>query len=186
MLSFLGLGRSKSDKSDSAEGPDTVPQIGQLSGTQREMVRFALHNVFKRHGIPADWIAGEIVPVHIPGHGEALLLQLEIMKWNDALMLYAPAIQQELFDELRRFDPDASRARYLFSWKFSPNCQCPHTRMPEPGFWSALKPTAASARSPQGLVSHALPSSGVPAATQAADDADDDHGFPATQFHDAR
>jgi len=105
-----------------------------------------------------------VVPVHIPGQGEALILQLEILHWNDALVLHGPALQNELLDEVQRFDPAADRARYLFTWKFSANCNCPHKNLPEPAFWAPF--TAASQH------------------IDVESDDDDDHGFAPTQIRD--
>lgn len=189
MFEFLGRGRQKSAKLVTDPGPSTMPQMGPLNATQREMVRFALHNVFRRHGIPAHWISGEVVPVHIPGQGEALILQLEVQKWHDALVLHAPALQHALLEELQRFGPDADPAHYLLTWKFSPDCECPHTRLPEPAFWNALA-QAAPATAVTAPPSPVSPDAPVKApfnlAPTALDDDDDDHGFAPTQIHDSR
>jgi hypothetical protein len=182
MFEFLGRGKAKADKAAADAGPSTLAQTVQLSATQREMVRMTLHGVLKLNGIPGNWIAGEVIPVRIPGQGEALLIQLEVMHWHDALVLHAPAFQKDLLDGLSRFDPHTDRSRYLFAWKFSPDCGCPHTAMPEPGFWNAstsprLGPVAASAP-------RSVPRP-KPAPTPGNDD-DDDNGFAATQMSEIR
>ncbi|MBC7918942.1 MAG: hypothetical protein H7Y28_14150, partial [Rhodoferax sp.] len=135
MFEFLGRGKHKADKAGGDAGPSTQPKTVQLGATQIEMVRMTLHGVLKLHGIPGTWISGEVVPVHIPGQGDALLLQLEVMHWHDALVLHAPTFQKALLDGLTRFDPHADPSRYLFSWKFSPKCGCPHVQLPAPDFW---------------------------------------------------
>ena len=158
MFEFLGRGKRKSGTSADDHGPDTQPQTVQLSATQIEMVRLTLHGVLKLHGIPGSWIAGEVIPVHIPGQGEALLLHLEVMHWHDALVLHAPAFQQAMLDGLKQFDPQTDQTRYLFAWKFSAHSGCPHLQLPEPDFWTTGE------------------------RTQDGDDADDDHGFAPTQI----
>jgi hypothetical protein len=180
MFEFLGRGRAKAEKSAVDPGPSTLPQLGPNSATQREMVRFALHNVIKRLGIPTDWLGGEVLQAHLPGQGEALIVQLEVLQWNDSLVLNAPAFQRELLDELRRFDPEAERTRYLFTWKFAPDCNCPHTRLPEPGFWSTqtqagTMPSDTGAPTPKTKVTFDLPLSDM-------DNDDEDHGFAPTQI----
>lgn len=190
MFEFLGRGKNKADKSATDYGPDTNPQTVQLSATQIEMVRMTLHGVLKLHGIPGTWISGDVIPWHIPGQGEALLLQLEVKHWHDALVLHAPAFQQALLDGLHRFDSQASKNRYLFTWKFAPECGCPHLRMPKPDFWTTrervvLAPVAVPP--PQTVV--APPHSPVPfdlprTAADNSDDGDDDHGFAPTQIRD--
>lgn len=188
MFDFLGFGKNKADKAASDHGPDTHPQTVQLSATQIEMVRMTLHGVLKLHGIPGTWISGEVMPVRVPGQGEALLLQLEVKHWHDALVLHAPALQQALLDGLRRFDPLTSETHYLFSWKFSPDCGCPHVHMPEPDFWTTservvLAPIAAPsahtlAARARGTAHISLP--------QDDDNDDDDDGFAPTQIHEPR
>ena len=195
MFEFLGRGKAKADKSAVDAGPSTLAQTVSLSATQREMVRMTLHGVLKLNGIPGNWIAGEVIPIRIPGQGDALLIQLEVMHWHDALVMHAPAFQRELLEGLSRFDPQADNTRYLFSWKFSPGCGCPHTDMPEPGFWSApatpvLAPVAVGAVQPDRAPDPAPAPNRTPfnlAATDTHDDDDDDdHGFAATQINDFR
>ena len=196
MFEFLGLGKHKAGKSAPDNGPSTAPQTVHLSATQLEMVRMTLHGVLKLNGIPGTWLSGEVIPVHLPGQGEALLLQLEVVHWHDALVLHAPAFQQAMLDGLRRFDPNADRTRYLFSWKFSPDCGCPHVHLPAPGYWLSservvLAPIAApsSQAAPLSVETSAPAPVTAPARSQVDvpmdDDDDDDHGFAPTQIRDA-
>jgi hypothetical protein len=193
MFEFLGRGKAKTDKAAADAGPSTLAQTVPLSATQREMVRMTLHGVLKLNGIPGNWIAGEVIPVRIPGQGEALLIQLEVMHWHDALVLHAPAFQKDLLDGLSRFDPHTDRSRYLFAWKFSPDCGCPHTAMPEPGFWNAsasprLGPVGASAaRSvPRPKPAPTPAKAPIKRPSHPVDDDDDDNGFAATQMSEIR
>ena len=57
------------------------------------------------------------------------------MKWNEQLLRYAPALQQELLIGLDRFDPSVDHSKYIVSWRFSPDCGCPFTRMPDQKSW---------------------------------------------------
>ncbi len=185
MFDFLGRGRAKSDKPGEDPGPSTMPMLGvHNSATQREMVRFALHNVLKLNGIPNDWLVGETVPVHIPGQGEAMVVQLQVMQWHDTLVLHGPALQRELMEELRRFDPDADASRYLFTWIFAEDCNCPHMRLPQPDFWIKI---AAHASMPA-TKEKAPAAAKAPSVTIHLDDSqdDDDHGFAPTQIRDTQ
>lgn len=173
MFEFFGLGRSKPGVADGAAGPSA--ETDQISSTQREMVRLTLHNVLRRQGIPSSWIAGEVAPMLLSDQREALLLQLVVLKWHDGLMQYAPAIQKELLDGFRRIDPAADANRYQFSWKFAPDCGCPHNQLPGPSFWSAgAKAEGKQASKKAALVQPEL------------DDEDEDTGFAPTQIHDNR
>ena len=188
MFEFLGRGRSKSDKTAADQGgPSTQFQTVQLNATQIEMVRMTLHGVLKLHGIPGTWITGEVIPVRIPGQGEALLLQLEVKHWHDALVLHAPAFQQAVLDGLHRFDPHADQTHYLFTWKFSPECGCPHVHLPEADFWTnservVLAPIAAPSTETLAARAHSTVHFDLPHTE--ADESDDDHGFAPTQIRD--
>ncbi|MEI8156937.1 MAG: hypothetical protein WCH60_08720 [Burkholderiales bacterium] len=188
MFEFLGRGKSKANKSATDTGPSTMPQTVQLGPAQIDMVRMTLHGVLKLNGIPGTWIAGEIIPIHIPGQGEALLLQLEIRHWHDALALHAPAFEQAMLDGLRRFDPQADQTRYLFAWKFAPQCGCPHIHLPQPDFWQTsdhllMTPVAAPPVTETPVAAPPKPPVTVSAAIPENDDGDDD-GFAPTHFRE--
>lgn len=174
MFEFLSRGRAKGDKKEPDVGPSTMPQTMQFSATQRDMARLTLQHLLRHHAIPAQWIRGELVPIHIPGEGDALLLQLEILQWNDALVLNAFALQNELLQGLRRFDPATNGTRYLFSWKFHPDCGCPYTALPDAAYW---RTQTESTQAPAAVASPPLP-----AHVAEPEPADDDHGFAPTQL----
>lgn len=207
MFDFLGRGKHKTEKSSTDDGPPTLPQTVQLSPTQIDMVRMTLLDVLRIHGIAGTWITVEVIPMHIPGQGEALLLQLEVKHWHDALVLHAPAFQEAMLDGLHRFDSNADHTRYLFTWKFSPDCGCPHVHLPKGDFWrtserAVLAPTATPpndaapppvAATPTPSATPTSSASPPPAAPSKShvdlpmeDDDDDDHGFAPTQIHDGR
>ncbi|MBK6323195.1 MAG: hypothetical protein IPF38_13760 [Burkholderiales bacterium] len=176
MFEFLGRHKSKGGKTAPDHGPSTMPQTVQSDVTQRDLARLTLHHILKGHGIPADWVTADLAPVHVPGQGDALLMQLEIMHWHDALVLHAPTLQQEMLDGLLRFDPTSNSAHYLFTWKFSPDCGCPHTHMPDPDFWIKEGALQAAKTAPAANIPVDLPTSN--------ENDDDDHGFAPTQIPD--
>lgn len=195
MFDFLSRGRPKS--SAKTKAPATRAPTGPKSGTppsatQREMVRLTLHSVLRNKGIPGNWLTCEIVPIQIIGQGDAILVQLVVLKWHDALMQYAPALQQGLLEGLKQFDANASATKYQFSWAFAPDCGCPHTQFPESSFWNtgvtptALTPIAGSpATTATPVATPGKPKFDLPstAADLRSDDDDDDHGFAATQIN---
>lgn len=198
MFDFLGRSRPKTKKQAPAAHPPP-PHSGQMSANQREMVRLTLHNVLKHHGIPGNWIACEVAPIPAPNHSDALLIQLVVLHWHDALMRYALTLQQAVLAGLKRFDASADASKYQFSWKFSPDCGGPATPLPESSFWST--PTPNTAHSPPAPTVNAatipkpsMAAAAAPAPSKpkfdlpptAADlrDDDDDHGFASTQIND--
>lgn len=181
MLEFLGFGRAKHDV---VEAADTLPVSRLMPGeyptpTQREMVRLTLHTLLKRHGIPAAWLGAELVAFPTLEEPEGLLLQLTVLHWHAGFGLYAPALQQELMEGLKRFDSQATARKYHLHWKFSPDSGCPHETLPEPSYW-----TADAQETP-------LPTPPTPAQrakfdlpNRPEDEDDADTGFAATQMHD--
>ena len=200
MFDFLSRGRPKSASNSPAARQTAHPTPPPASSaTQREMVRLTLHSVLRQRGIPGNWLTCEIIPVQIAGQGDAVLVQLVVLKWHDALMQYAPALQQGILEGLKHFDANANASKYHFSWAFAPDCGCPHTKFPEPSVWNTGTPLA-----PIAAIQTISPAAAVVASTTttpskpkfdlpptAADlrktndeDDDDDHGFAATQIND--
>ena len=169
LFKFLGWGQAQPARPRNSGSPSTpsapLSPAGPFDNTQqhgdvqRELVRVVLKDTLRQHGIPSSWIGCEVTALSRrvssgPGHNaapgasqgpaprEPLLVHLIVMKWNDALVHFAPALQQQLMLALDRFEPVVDHSNYIVSWRFTPQSGCPYTRMPEPMFWSqdALAP----------------------------------------------
>jgi hypothetical protein len=209
MLEFLGFGRAKNDAHNTHDNTDTIPATRPMPGeyptpTQREMVRLTLHTLLKRHGIPVNWLGAEMGAFPTAVDPDAILLQLIIQHWHPGFGLYAPALQSELMEGLKRFDPTATATRYHIHWKFAQDSGCPHASLPESAYWTqpaaAAKPAVRAAPLASATPVAPLPMQPMPAhrpkfalpESQAdhhsGDDGDDDpdQGFAATQMHDIR
>lgn len=140
MFKFLKSKRPGSDRPPPAAPVSVSPTSEQQhSNVRRELIRVVLKDTLRLHGIPPGWMACEVFVITRPPSEEALHIQLVVMKWNEQLLRYAPALQQQLLLGLDRFDPSVDHSSYIVSWRFSPDCGCPFTRMPDPKSW--LKPT---------------------------------------------
>lgn len=184
MLEFLKFSRAKADQTDRA---DTAPAARAAptvypTATQREMVRLTLHTLLKRHGIPASWLTAEVGALPTTNEPEGLSLRLVIQHWHPGFGLYAPAIQTEMMEGLKRFDPAASATRYQIFWKFAADCGCPHSALPASGYWSDPVPKALEVQPLQAEPVH-KPKFDLP---DRRDDDEPDNGFAATQMHDIR
>lgn len=184
MLEFLRFRRNKSDTTDHADTlPATRPVPGEHpTSTQREMVRLTLHTLLKRHGIPTGWLGTEIRAFPTSQDPEGVLLQLVIHHWHPGFGLYALALQNEVIDGLKRFDPTASAARYHIHWKFAPDCGSSHGPLPATDYWTGTAPVLGST-DPNQLKPALKPKFDLP---DNRDDDDPDNGFAATQIHDIR
>lgn len=112
--------------------PNSTSPHGNI---QREPIRVVLKDTLRLHGIPSGWLACEVIVIARSASEEDLHIQLVVSKWNEQLLRYAPVLQQQLLLGLDRFDPSVDHSRYIVSWRFSPDCGCPFTRMPEPTLW---------------------------------------------------
>lgn len=165
LFRFLGLGPAQRARPQESKRLSTPPapfaNTQQHSDVQRELVRVVLKDTLRQHGIPSSWIGCEVTVLPrrthngagniaapdaklAPAAGEPLFVYLIVMKWNDALVHFAPALQQQLMQALDRFEPAVDHSNYVVSWRFPPQSGCPYTHMPEPMFWSqdAIAPLA--------------------------------------------
>jgi len=136
MFSFLKPKRLVSDPQPSV-APSSVKPLNtqQHSNVQRELIRVVLKDTLRLHGIPFGWLACEVIIIaRSPGERETNI-QLVIMKWNEQLLRYAPALQQQLLHGLDRFEPTVDHSKYIISWRFSPTCGNPFVNMPESKVW---------------------------------------------------
>ena len=108
----------------------------QHTHIQRELVRVVLKDTLRQHGVPAGWIGCEVLVAPKRVSDEDLIVQLVILKWNDALLRYAPALERQLLLDLDRFDPTVNHSKYMVSWRFAPDCGCPLMEMPDPKYWA--------------------------------------------------
>jgi len=136
MFDFLKSRRPKNEPPPSvAPVPVSSNSKQQHSNVRRELIRVVLKDTLRLHGIPFGWLACEVIIVARAPGKEELHIQLVVMKWDEQLLRYAPALQQQLLQGLDRFDPSVDHSNYIVSWRFSPDCRCPFTRMPNPAFW---------------------------------------------------
>lgn len=147
MFSFLKNSVSKDTAAPSAAviaTPQALhPQsVQQHTNIKRELIRVVLKDTLRQQAIPYDWLACEIIIIPRGPEDEELHIQLVVMKWNELLMRYAMALQQQLLRGLDRFDPSVDHTKYIISWRFSPECGCPFTVMPPPLLWSHTEPPA--------------------------------------------
>lgn len=147
MFKFLSRGKTKT-----VEAPDSVPATGsppntrQHSDIQRELVRVVLKDCLRVNGIPLTWLGCEVTALSSRARGEELLVRLVVLKWDDRLVLFLPALQKQLIEGLDRYEPDIDHSTYAMSWRFAPDCGCPHVKLPAPATWTEPAPTQTAAQ----------------------------------------
>ena len=193
MFGFFGFGRiwRAKDQGPTAEArTEASGRRSKNSEMQFEMIRLALNRVLWRHGIASQSVGCELAPMNRAGVPDVMLAQFVVFKWHEALMRYAPYLQNELFNEIRVFDNSVRASDFLFVWRFAIDSADSGGLRPESIFWTAT----------QGLQSQALrmpAESALKVGTMAGQkiifdlpksalDHDDDYGhddgFPATEI----
>lgn len=136
MFHFLKI-RQQKDQQRPSVAPRSLPpdSTAQRLNIKRELIQVVLKQTLRLHAIPFGWLACEVISIPRSPLEEELHIQLVMLKWNERLLQYAPALQQQLLLGLDRFDPSVDHSGYIFSWRFAPECGNPFTHMPEPKSW---------------------------------------------------
>src|SRR5450830_1392619 len=136
MFSFLKTKRPANDNQASIAPDSALPNTASQNQTiRRELIRVVLKDTLRLHGIPFGWLACEVIVITRSASEEHLHIQLVVIKWSEQLLRFAPALQQQLLLGLDRFEPAIAHSSYIVSWRFSPECDCPFTNMPDPNAW---------------------------------------------------
>lgn len=102
---------------------------------QAELVRAALTQTLRSHGVPALGLHSEIQRLPQPNGAPQLHIQLVITTWSDTLLQYAMPLERELLLTLTRYEPSVNHANDVVSWRFDRACQSPYPNMPAPEAW---------------------------------------------------
>ena len=140
---------SRSAAAPDSKSPDSMPG----DNSRRELVRVALSDVRRRHGIPNAWLDCEVlvVPGREPDRESGrssesrLLVQLLILHWDERLLKYSLAIQRQLTVQLIRLDPASSQWLQGVVWQYAPGATSPFMSMPDPKVW-AVHPSEPSTK----------------------------------------
>ena len=137
MFNFLkSRGPKDPNTPSAAPAPVTTPNsTPRHSDVRRELIRVVLKDTLRLHGVPFGWLGCEVIIVARSPSEEELHIQLVLMKWNERLLRYASALQRQLLLGLDRFDPSVDHSKYIFSWRFAPDCGCPFAFMPDTKSW---------------------------------------------------
>ena len=145
MFDFLKPQRPENQPLPTSEHTSVLPNNSRThSDVRRELIRVVLKDTLRLHAIPYNWLNCKVIIIERAPGNEELHIQLVIMKWNEQLLRYAPALQQQLLLGLDRFAPSEDHSHYIVSWRFSPDCGCPFDKMPDPKTWLKNTPTQAA------------------------------------------
>lgn len=154
MWKLFGFGKNKTTLPATSARPEmsAEPFTGatlQHTDVQRELVRVVLKDTLRKNGIPAGWIGCEVTGISHRNMDDELFVHLIVMHGNEALLQYAPALQQDLMQALDRFEPNVDHSNYVVSWLLSPDCGFKRTSLPAPSFWALDEVAQQAALAPQ-------------------------------------
>lgn len=118
----------------SADAPSTIME-GSENAIRRQLVHVLLRDLLRKHGIPAHWIELQMLVVSSSSRGAGLHMRLAVKHWDQRLMNYALALQNELEMDVVRFDPHAVQWGHGISWQLEMADSCPYTTLPNKAFW---------------------------------------------------
>ena len=112
---------------------------------KRELIRVALKDTLRFHGLPNEWVRCEVLSVPHNHGTEDTLIQLVVKNWSDQLLRYSIALEKKLLQRLEWYEPEVDHSRFIVLWRYDKNCMCPYIEMPMEDFWvlKAEKPAVA-------------------------------------------
>jgi len=115
--------------------------VPDQSGPRRELLRAALRETLKRHGIPPTWISAETLVASARGVAQkGIHWRLLIKHWDPELLTCSVAFQQSLVSRLMALDANAATWLMGISWQFALPDESVCPPMPQRA-WAAEKTT---------------------------------------------
>lgn len=156
---------------DSRDAQHTIEDNSD-NGTRRQLVQVLLREGLRQHGIPPAWLECQMLVVNSRSRGPGMHVRLVMRQWDQRLLTYALAFQNDLMAAISRFEPKASTWLHGVSWEFNVGDTCPYPEMPEPAFWRvpavASAPVPAPVSAPVAAAVQAAPAAASVAATAPA------------------
>ncbi len=122
-----------------------IPDANSSDLTRRELIRVALRDMCRAHGIPSNWIECEALVIRSRNGDSRMFVRLLVVHWDEQLMKYALAFQRHLRAEVSRLDPRASEWLMGIGWELVSEANCPYLTMPKPATWVAAATTRSAA-----------------------------------------
>lgn len=137
------LGRSWSGDAAKSSSQTAVadlkfPETTSRDITRRELVRVALGDIRRRHGLPLNWLECELLVMPGRGKESRVLVQVQVLRWDENLMKYSMAIQRQLGAQILLLDPGATRWLQGVVWQLASDVHCPFLEMPDSSLWTPV------------------------------------------------
>jgi hypothetical protein len=102
----------------------------------RELVKDAATQTAVVYGIPAHWLAYEVVTI-ADDEKAFFQLQVTLQYWDDYFSSHTYAFERAVLKRIRDEDLPVGRAVRAVLWRTSPDAGCPYDDLPEPQAWTS-------------------------------------------------
>jgi hypothetical protein len=137
------------ESNEEAESPSPSTSFHDLDGhpvpltlqgsdlrAARELVKSAATQTAVVYGIPAHWLAYEVVTI-ADDEKAYFQLQVTMQHWDDYFSSHTYAFERAVLKRIRDEDLPVGRAVRAVLWRTSPDAGCPFDDLPEPQAWTS-------------------------------------------------
>ena len=132
---LFGRTKTQPDSFPSSRSHQSSIQDESENATKAQLVQVTMRDVLRKSGIPPGWIECQIYANSSRSRGHGLYLRLVIRHWDDRLMQYTFAFQNELRAAIVQFEPKAEIWLQGISWQLDVLSTCPYPALPHRDTW---------------------------------------------------
>ena len=123
-----------------AASQDASASSSQMSAhsVRKDVLKVVMRETLQRNGIPDSWVSADLLRTNSNARKEpGIHVRFLVKHWDERLMQYGVAFEQEFYQRLMAMDPLAANWLMGFSWQFAMEdfTRCPG--LPHPGSWTA-------------------------------------------------
>jgi len=148
----VGTAPTREAGNPSSAPASSEPTSGNLGSVRKDLLRVVMRETLHRNGIPAHWLAAEILRTHSSRREPGFHLRILVRHWDPRLILNAVAFERDLRQRLLLLDSRCGEWLAGLSWQFLLPEDTPFPPLPHSSTWTQSAPaddTAAQAGSKQ-------------------------------------
>lgn len=120
------------------ETPSPAPSLNSPEfNLRRQLLGVVLRETLRKGGIPAEWIAGEVLPLVLPNGAVQVEVHLSVTIDEPRVYFYLSSLQASFERRLQAMAPDAKDWVAKLSWHLSPDPSW-EVAMPAPDYWEQV------------------------------------------------
>jgi hypothetical protein len=88
------------------------------SSARRDLVKLALRDTMRKHGVPSDWIDSRALSAVTRQQQKGMHVQFLVRKADQQVLNYVHALQESFWREIESIDPQARQWLFSVGWEF--------------------------------------------------------------------